>query len=169
MVLGTVTARVELGIELFIVANAHMTQGLGNLRVRRRYGTLFYGLLIWSGNMTPLQLVESQLAAYNAGDLDAFCANFSADVEVYEGLGRDAKLLLKGMEEYRRRYAARLAHDHDASVPNLHAEIVARISLGNVVIDHECVTGIAKNAVEVIAIYEVQDKLIARVYFINRT
>jgi hypothetical protein len=136
--------------------------------------------LFRSFRMTPLQLVEAQLAAYNSGNLDAFCDNFAEDVEVYDGMGRDAKLVLKGMEEYRRRYAQRLAKNlSDDSTPDdnspdgagssLHAEIVNRICLGNVVIDHERVTGLAEDAVEVLAIYHVVDELIARVYFVNRT
>ncbi len=58
----------------------------------------------------PVALVEGQLAAYNAHDLDAFCAFFDSEVEVAL-LGEDAPLLY-GLPAFRERYAraSRKAH-----------------------------------------------------------
>ena len=58
-------------------------------------------------------------------------------------------------EVYRRRFSA----------PSLHAEILARIVLGNKVIDHERVRGIREVPVEAVAIYEVAAGLIETVWF----
>ncbi|HSW82906.1 MAG TPA: hypothetical protein VLH12_05490, partial [Usitatibacter sp.] len=49
--------------------------------------------------------------------------------------------------------------------PNLHAEILSRIVMGNKVIDHERVSGIGEKPLEAVAVYEVADGLIKTVWF----
>jgi hypothetical protein len=52
--------------------------------------------------------------------------------------------------------------------PNLHARLLNRIVLGNTVIDHEMVTRTfaeGTGTLEMTAIYEVRDGLIARAWF----
>jgi hypothetical protein len=51
------------------------------------------------------------------------------------------------------------------SVPALHADILARIVLGNKVIDHERVRGVRQHPIEAVAIYEVSSDLIQTVWF----
>ncbi len=51
----------------------------------------------------PAQLAAAQLRAYNAHDLDAFCACYDPEVRVLEADGRES---LRGMEAFRARYAA---------------------------------------------------------------
>jgi hypothetical protein len=51
------------------------------------------------------------------------------------------------------------------NLPRLRAEIVNRIVLGNKVIDHERIWGIRDGSIEVAAIYEVVEGLIARAWF----
>src|ERR1700693_170719 len=61
---------------------------------------------------------------------------------------------------------AQLAEDRARfSVPALHADILARIVLGNKVIDHERVRGIRQDPIEALAIYEVSSDLIQTVWF----
>lgn len=50
---------------------------------------------------TILQLAEEALAAYNAADLDRFCACFADDIQVCDAFGN---VMLAGMEEFRERY-----------------------------------------------------------------
>ena len=54
---------------------------------------------------TPVMLVQQQLNAYNAHDLDAFLAPYADDVEIYSTTG---KLQLKGKEEMRKLRRGRL-------------------------------------------------------------
>ncbi|OHB78049.1 MAG: hypothetical protein A2Z34_09380 [Planctomycetes bacterium RBG_16_59_8] len=81
----------------------------------------------------PELLVQRQLDAYNARDIDAFVACYSEDVEVYN---HPATLVYKGREAMRERYAA-----YFESAPELHCELVNRITIGNKAIDREQITG----------------------------
>ena len=51
--------------------------------------------------MTPADLSERQLAAYNRADLDAFCGCYADNVRVYVG----EALEINGMVAFRSRYA----------------------------------------------------------------
>src|SRR5215470_6467015 len=80
---------------------------------------------------TPaMPLIDRQLAAYNAHDLEAFLATYSPDIELYEF---PDKPILKGMAAMRERYKQRLAD------PILHATIPDRTVIGNRIIDHELI------------------------------
>jgi hypothetical protein len=73
-------------------------------------------------------VVQQQLDAYNARDLDAFMATYADGAEIFE---HPSKLLASGAAQIRERYAVRFRE------PNLHATLLSRIVLGDVVIDHE--------------------------------
>ena len=51
----------------------------------------------------PEAVVQAQLEAYNARDLDAFLATYAENAELYE---HPSKLLASGMAQLRERYAA---------------------------------------------------------------
>lgn len=53
--------------------------------------------------LDPAALAQAQLLAYNARDLDAFCACYDPEVRVLEADGRES---LRGMAAFRERYAA---------------------------------------------------------------
>lgn len=108
---------------------------------------------------TPLALVQRQLNAYNARDLEAFLEPYADDVELYDY--KTGKLLGKGKESMRKDYA------FFKQVPELHCEIKARIVQGNVIIDKEYVTGFGGPAVEATAIYHIENNKIRKVYFIE--
>jgi uncharacterized protein (TIGR02246 family) len=74
-------------------------------------------------------VVQRQVEAYNAHDLDGFCACYSQDVVVLDADGNE---MLRGMEPFREQY--RQLFEGDAV-----AEIVARVSAGRWVVDHEMV------------------------------
>lgn len=105
------------------------------------------------------QLVERQLAAYNARDLDAFCATYAEDVEIIRLPATQPAL--RGRDALRAFYA-----EQRFNRDRLHATVRQRIVLGNKVIDHEHVTGLDPSPREVVAIYEVRDGLISRVWFV---
>jgi len=109
---------------------------------------------------SPEAIVETQLAAYNARDLDAFLGTYAEDAQLFE---HPAKLFASGVTQMRERYAARFAE------PNLHAVVTKRIVMGNFVIDHETVTRTFPEGTgtqEAVAMYEIQGTRITRVWFI---
>jgi hypothetical protein len=103
-------------------------------------------------NMTetaPELVVQRQLDAYNARDIDALLATYAPDARQYEHPG---KLLATGAAEMRERMAQRFDE------PNLHARLLQRVVMGNIVIDHEEVTRTfpeGAGRVDMVAIYEV--------------
>jgi len=107
--------------------------------------------------MTPTELVQRQLEAYNARDLEGFAETYADDIRIFRMPSTEPAIV--GMEKLRDVYRARFTSQ------GLHAEIVNRIVIGNKVIDHERVVGIEKNPVEAVAVYEVVDGLIKTVWF----
>jgi hypothetical protein len=108
---------------------------------------------------TALALVQRQLNAYNARNIEAFLEPYADDVELYQFPG---KLIAKGKEAMRKDYAQMFT-----SVTNLHCEIKERIVQGNIIIDKESVSGFGKNKLEATAIYEIINNKIKKVYFIQ--
>ncbi len=108
--------------------------------------------------LSPADLAEKQLTAYNAHDLDGFCACFSVDVAVELLIGNQS--LFSGMDTFRAAYAERFSN------PDLHARLLNRIACGRVVVDEEEVTGLPGNTpLHVMAIYEIEAGLIQKVRF----
>lgn len=100
---------------------------------------------------SPEAVVQRQLDAYNARDLDALMATYAPDARQYELPG---KLLATGVDEIRARLAPRLQE------ANLHAHLIQRAVMGNIVIDHETVTRSfpeGPGKVDLVAIYDVVD------------
>lgn len=105
------------------------------------------------------QIVQKQLDYYNAHDLEKFVELYHDDIEILNLI--DNKLMYKGIQTLKERYTERF------KLPKLHAELANRIVIGNKVIDHELVTGIREDeVVKAVAVYEVDDNLIKRVWFI---
>jgi hypothetical protein len=99
----------------------------------------------------PELIVQRQLDAYNARDIDALLATYAPDARQFEHPGT---LLATGAAEMRARMALRLDE------PDLHARLRQRVVMGNIVIDHEEVTRTfpeGKGRIDVVAIYEVID------------
>jgi hypothetical protein len=110
-----------------------------------------------SALLTPLQLAERRLDAYNARDLDRFLANFSNDVELYRMPVPEPALA--GKRELREFYASRCFN-----MPALHAELVSRAVLGNKVFDRERIWGVGTQPIERFAVFEVHEGLIRTVW-----
>jgi hypothetical protein len=110
--------------------------------------------------LSPEAVVQRQLDAYNARNLDLLVATYAPDAEVFE---HPATLLARGSDELRQRYAARLQE------PNLHAKLLKRVVLGSTVIDHERVTRTfpeGSGTLELMMIYEVAGDRIAKAWAI---
>ena len=108
---------------------------------------------------TPLEVIQRQLAAYNAKDIDALLATYATDAEQYTLHG---ERLAKGHEDMRSRFLTRFAE------PNLHARLLSRTVMGDIVVDLELITrnfpeGLG--TVEMLCVYEVKDGLIQKVSF----
>ncbi|WP_166038855.1 amidohydrolase family protein [Sphingosinicella sp. YJ22] len=107
---------------------------------------------------TPEEIVQRQLNAYNARDLEAFIATYHPDVQIYDF--PDAPTM-QGHAAMRRQYGAMFER-----APALHAYVPRRIAVGNYVIDEEIVSGLPEGRrIRGAAIYEVRDGLITRVWF----
>lgn len=105
-------------------------------------------------------VVQRQLDAFNARDVDALLATYAIDAQLFE---HPSKLVANGAAELRERFAARFLE------PNLHACLVKRIVAGAVVIDHENVTRTfpeGAGEIELVMIYEVKDGRIAKAWVI---
>lgn len=107
---------------------------------------------------SPAQIAEAQLTAYNAQQLDAFCAYFAEDVVVADLNGA---VKLQGRAAFRELYAKVFG-----DFPENRVELLGRIAVGNVVIDHERVfRKPGADPFEVAAIYTFRGREIARVDF----
>ena len=104
-------------------------------------------------------VIQRQLEAYNARDLEAWLATYKADAEQYL---LHAGLLASGHDAIRRRMTDRF------NDPALHAALVSRTVMDNIVIDHEFVTRTFPDGletVEMVCIYEVHAELIVKATF----
>ena len=107
--------------------------------------------------MNAADIVQRQVEAYNARDLERFVATYADDIRIFRMPA--AEPAISGKAQLAEVYRARF------SVPALHADILARIVLGNKVIDHERAQGIRPEPIEAVAIYEVPSDLIQTVWF----
>jgi hypothetical protein len=108
--------------------------------------------------MSPAEIVNAQLIAYNARDINAFAATYAEDVCIYDMPGE--KLILRGRAQIVEHYGKGAF-----KCENLRAEVLSRSVIGNKVIDHEKARGLRPEPVEVMVVYEVGDGLITAVWF----
>jgi hypothetical protein len=100
---------------------------------------------------SPEAVVQRQLDAYNARDLDALLATYAPDARQYV---HPATLVANGHDDIRARLAPRLQE------PNLHARLIQRLVMDTLVIDYEEVRRDfpeGPGTVELVAIYDVAD------------
>jgi hypothetical protein len=111
----------------------------------------------------PAAVVQRQLDAYNARDADALLATYADDAQTFE---HPSKLLASGSVQLRERFRVRFQE------PNLHAALIKRVVMGNIVVDHEKVTRTfpeGPGALELMMIYDVQNGRIAKAWSIVGT
>ncbi len=113
-----------------------------------------------SESLRAERVVQRQLDAFNARDVDAIEATYAEDAQQFE---HPATLLASGAAALRVRWTQRFKD------PNLHARLLNRMVSGTTVIDHEEVTSTFPEGVgrtNLVAIYDVQNERIARAWFI---
>lgn len=108
--------------------------------------------------MTPVEIVQRQLDAYNAHDLAGFVAMYAEDIKVYRMPSTEPAL--SGKAQFAEFYGTKRF-----TVPALHADLLGRIATGNKVVDHERIVGISDKVVEAVAVYRVGPELIEAVWF----
>src|SRR5215471_16490794 len=106
----------------------------------------------------PEDPVQRQLEAYNAHDLERFVAEYAEDVQVFRPPATEP--VLSGRKAFGEHYAK-----NRFTLPKLHAKVVSRIVSGDVVVDHELVSGIGDAEVSAVAVYKVVDGKIRTVWF----
>ncbi len=108
----------------------------------------------------PEAVVQRQLDAYNAHDIDTLIDIYADDAQQFE---HPMTLLARGSTQMRERFVVRFQE------PNVFARLVNRMVMGSIVIDHEIVTRTfpeGAGRIEMIAMYEVHDARIANAWFI---
>jgi len=110
-------------------------------------------------NSTACSIVQAQLDAYNAKDIEALLQTYAPDAQHFALHG---DLLAQGHEQLRPRFLARFAE------PDLNAKLISRIVVGNIVTDAELITrnfpeGLG--TLEMLCVYEVVGGRIQRASF----
>ncbi len=109
---------------------------------------------------TPRDIAIEQLIAYNNKDLDAFCALFSANAVLTDL--PSGQVVANGMNEIKSMYRDRF------STPNLSCRVHATNDIGDFAIDRETIEGLPDGPMDVVAMYEVKNEMIQRVFFIRQ-
>jgi putative hydrolase of HD superfamily len=110
-------------------------------------------------NTSPLAVVQAQLDAFNAKDIDGLMRAYAPDAEQFTLHG---ERIAKGHDDLRARYAIRFAE------PDLNARLLSRVVMGHIVTDLELITRNFPEGVgtlEMLCIYEVKDGRIQRASF----
>jgi hypothetical protein len=109
--------------------------------------------------LSPADVIQRQLDAYNAKDVDAWLATYAADAQQFTLHG---ELLAEGHAAIRSRILIRFAE------PDLYAELLQRTVMGPIVVDYERITRNfpeGKGTVEMLCVYEVADGRIQKALF----
>jgi ribosomal protein S18 acetylase RimI-like enzyme len=110
--------------------------------------------------LAAVEVIEANLAAYNARDIDGFMRWFAGEVEVIDQ--KTGAVVMRGLAEVRRFYAVLFE-----TSPALHSHVLQRVAVGGFVVDQEHVTGRAGGDVLILITYDVRDGRIRRVWFVR--
>jgi putative hydrolase of HD superfamily len=108
---------------------------------------------------SPLAIVQAQLDAFNARDIEALMATYAPDAEQFVLHG---ERLARGHAELRPRYLARFQE------PALYARLLSRTVMGNLVVDLELISRNfpeGRGTLEMLCVYEVVEGRIRRASF----
>lgn len=108
----------------------------------------------------PIAVVQAQLDAYNAKDIDGLLQTYAPDAEQFTLHG---ELLAQGHAQMRARYLTRFAE------PDLHAKLLSRTVVGNVVTDVELVTRNfpeGRGTIEMLCVFDVVNGHIQKASFV---
>jgi hypothetical protein len=102
-----------------------------------------------------MDVIQEQVDAYNARDLERFISAYAPEVVIEDG---ENHVMGQGHAKLRENYGTLFQ-----SSPELHGRIISRIQVGKYTIDEEEVTGISGSSIPVhaVAIYRVEaDKIV---------
>jgi hypothetical protein len=117
-------------------------------------------LAVPAADLTPEALVQKQVNAYNAHDLDAMVACYDPAIEFWT---MDGKVRgEKGVAALRAGYAGLFK-----TFPKVNVKVLNRILQGTFVIDQQQADGMGQGPLTVTAIYEISKGKIVRVWFIG--
>lgn len=113
--------------------------------------------------MTPEQVVQANLDAYNANDIDGFMSYFSSEITMHNF--ETGEQTAAGHKAVRAIY-----QPYFEASPDLHSTILQRTVFGNRVIDHESISGRygSDEVLELVLIYEVQQEKITKVTVLHK-
>lgn len=113
-------------------------------------------------SLSPTDVVQLQLDAYNQRDIVTFLSLFHDDALIFD-LGSSSPIL-SGKLQIQQRYQSLFANS-----PNLHSHLLNRISFAQVVIDLEHIIGRngSTEPFDILAIYEVHLSKILRIHFVR--
>jgi len=106
----------------------------------------------------PEQVVQAQLEAYNARDIDAFMATFDTDASLWN-FG-ETEPIAAGSDALRAIYQRVFEQS-----PNLHSTVINRTVIGTKVIDYEVIVGRTsgdQTPLHLVMIYEVKNGKIVK-------
>ena len=109
--------------------------------------------------MSIEQVVQQQIEYYNKQDIEGFASTYADDITVYTF--PDNTITLSGKQVLIERYTETFKKKNFADIKN-------RSIVGNKVIDWEIATsGLTGESTSLMAIYEVENNLISKVWFIR--
>lgn len=111
---------------------------------------------------TPSEVVDAQFAAYNARDLDTFAACYADDITMVDLSGKNS--VIHGKDELLKAFAYLRK---PPKVAGTGVRIVERVVNGPIVVDKERPVGSpdGKQLPDLLAVYEVRDGRIVKVWF----
>jgi hypothetical protein len=109
--------------------------------------------------VTPVEVVDKQLEAFNERNLDSFLATYAEDARVHD--------LQNGRPSLVGRPAISEVYSKAFQNQGLRAEILARLAVGNKVIDHERGWGIGSGPTDFVAVYEVEGDFIRNAWLLR--
>lgn len=104
-------------------------------------------------------VADAQLVAYNAKNMEGYLALFHDDATLINLPGQE--IVAQGTEAIRAMYEVRF------ETPGLRCEVNQRSEIANVAIDRETVYTDGNPPVDILAMYEVVDAKIKRIFFIR--
>jgi hypothetical protein len=115
---------------------------------------------VYGQKLTPADIAQGQLDAYNQQNIEGFLSWYAEDIEVYNF---PHELVYKGKDQMRKVYTNAWARN-----PKQRAEVTNRMTIGSTVMDKEHVTGRTNGlAAHVVAIYKIENDKIKQVYFVR--
>jgi uncharacterized protein (TIGR02246 family) len=106
-----------------------------------------------------VDVIDRQIDAYNARDIDGFLAAYAPDAVIEDGRGN---VLMRGVDEIRAEY-----EPFFRDFPSLHGRVLRRMAAGAWTVDEELITGWQPEPVAALVAYHVAADRIDRVLLLS--